>query len=164
MPAMTAPRELFIHELEDIYYVEQLLVKTLPKLASEAKDAELRKGFETHLTETKQQVENVKQVFKLIGEPAKAEPCPGMNGIKEEHDKFVKEEKPSPEVLDLFLTGAGARTEHYEIAAYSSLITGARALGEREAVTLLQANLKQEKDALRKMETAAKRLAKNGSS
>ncbi len=72
--------------------------------------------------------------------------------------------RASPEVLDLFLTGAGARTEHYEIAAYSSLITGARALGEREAVTLLQANLKQEKDALRKMETAAKRLAKNGSS
>src|SRR6476619_7509392 len=37
MPAMTEPRELFIYELEDIYYVEQLLVKTLPKLAGEAK-------------------------------------------------------------------------------------------------------------------------------
>ena len=164
MPTMTEPRELFVHELGDVYYVEQLLVKTLPKLAREAKDAELRKGFEDHLAETKQQVENVRQVFKLVGESPKAEPCPGMDGIKQEHDKFVKEEKPSPEVLDLFLTGAGARTEHYEIAAYSSLITGARALGEREAVALLQENLKQEKDALKKMETAAKRLAtQNGS-
>ena len=67
---------------------------------------------------------------------------------------------------DAFLTGAAARAEHYEIAAYTGLVNQARALGEREAVELLQQNLKQEKEALKKVETISKRLLKesNGSS
>ena len=66
-------------------------------------------------------------------------------------------------MLDAFLTGAAARTEHYEIAAYTGLVSQARALGEREAVALLQENLKQEKEALKKVETISKRLVKEAS-
>jgi ferritin-like metal-binding protein YciE len=67
---------------------------------------------------------------------------------------------------DAFLTGAAARAEHYEIAAYTGLVNKARALGEREAVDLLQENLRQEKEALKKVETISKRLLKasNGTS
>ena len=60
----------------------------------------------------------------------------------------------------MFLTGAGARAEHSEIAAYTGLITMARAMGESEAVVLLQENLKQEKAALDKLEKAATRLSR----
>jgi len=59
----------------------------------------------------------------------------------------------------MFLTGAGARAEHYEIAAYTGLITMADALGESEAVTLLRKNLKQEQAALEKVSTIAEQLA-----
>ena len=115
---MSDPRHLFLHELGDVLYAEKTLVKALPKLQEEASDAELASGFADHLEETRQHVKNLEQAFEALGEPAKAEKCPGIEGIKKEHDDFVANESPTPEVLDAFLTGAGARTEHYEIAAY----------------------------------------------
>ena len=158
MSKMSDPRELFLHELGDVLYAENVLVKALPKLAAEATDADLRQAFEAHLAETRQHVANVEQVFTVLGEKAKAEKCPAIDGIKAEHDEFMSENKPTSQVCDLFLTGAGARTEHYEIAAYTGLIAMADALGERDALTLLEQNLEQEKTALTKLDRAAKRL------
>ena len=158
---MSDPRDLFLHELGDVLYAEKTLVKALPKLQEEASDAELASGFADHLEETRQHVKNVEQAFEALGEPAKAEKCPGIEGIKKEHDDFVANESPTSEVLDAFLTGAGARTEHYEIAAYEGLVTMATAMGEDDVASLLNANLEQEKAALAKMQTIGKRLAKN---
>jgi ferritin-like metal-binding protein YciE len=159
---MSDPRERFLHELGDALYAEQTLVKTLPKLQEEAADEELAQGFGEHLEETRQHVKNLEQAFEALGEPAKAEKCPGIEGIKKEHDEFVSNESPSQEILDAFLTGAGARTEHYEIAAYEGLVTMAEATGEDEVVRLLTENLEQEKKALRKLQTIGKRLAEQG--
>ena len=159
---MTDPRELFLHELGDVLYAERTLVKALPKLQQEASDEELARGFGDHLEETRQHVKNVEQAFQALGEEAKAEKCPGIEGIKKEHDDFVANESPSQEVLDAFLTGAGARTEHYEIAAYEGLVTMADAMGEDDVATLLRANLDEEKAALQKMQTIGKRLAEIG--
>ena len=157
---MSDPRELLLHELGDILYAEKLLVKTLPKLQKEASDEELSTRFGRHTEETKQQVQNLEQAFKALGEKAKAEKCPGIEGIKAEHDEFVSQESPSPDVLNAFLTGAAARTEHYEIAAYEGAITMAKAMGETEVARLLDENLRQEKENLKRVNTIAKRLAK----
>jgi ferritin-like metal-binding protein YciE len=166
MSQMTSPKQLFVHELQDMYYAEKTLTRVLPKLAQEATDPELSKAFTSHLKETEKQVTNLEKVFKQIGTTAEAHPCPGIEGIKKEHDDFVSEHDATAPMLDAFLTGAAARTEHYEIAGYTGLVSKARALGEREAVELLQENLKQEKEALKKVETISKRLLKesNGSS
>ena len=159
---MSNPRELFLHELGDVLYAERTLVKALPKLQEEASDEELAQGFGDHLEETRQHVKNVEQAFQALGEEAKAEKCPGIEWIKKEHDDFVANESPSQEVLDAFLTGAGARTEHYEIAAYEGLVTMADAMGEDDVATLLRENLEEEKAALRKMQAIGKRLAEVG--
>ena len=159
---MSDPRDLFLHELGDVLYAEKTLVKALPELQEEASDEELASGFAEHLEETRQHVKNLEQAFDALGEPAKAEKCPGIEGIKKEHDDFVSNESPTPEVLDAFLTGAGARTEHYEIAAYEGLVTMATAMGENDVASLLTKNLEQEKVALRKMQAIGTRLAKNG--
>jgi ferritin-like metal-binding protein YciE len=159
MGEMTDPRDLFLHELGDVLYVERTLVKTLPKLQKEASDQELARGFRDHLAETKLHVANVENAFRALGEKPKTEKCPGIEGIKREHDDFVEEESPSAEVLDSFLTSAGARTEHYEIAAYEGLIATARVMGEREVASLLSENLAQEKEALKLMKAVGKRLA-----
>jgi ferritin-like metal-binding protein YciE len=166
MPQLTTPEELFVHELQDMYYAEQTLTKVLPKLANESTDRELSKAFTNHLAETKEQIENLEQVFANIGKPAKGERCPGIEGIKEEHESFMQENSPTPALLDMHLTGAAARAEHYEIAAYTGLIEKARALGERDSVKLLQENLRQEKEAAKKVESISKRMLKatNGSS
>jgi ferritin-like metal-binding protein YciE len=107
-------------------------------------------------------VKNVEHVFEQLGEEPKAEQCPGIDGIKKEHDDFVSKESPPQDVLDSFLTGAGSRTEHYEIAAYEGLVTMAEAMGETQVVELLTQNLEQEKAALEKLQTIGKRLAKEG--
>jgi len=168
MSQVKTPKQLFKHELQDMYYAEKALATTLPKLAQEATDAELSRAFTAHQKETEKHVSNLEKVFKQLGESAEAHPCPGIDGIKKEHDDFMKENEPSTAMRDAFLTGAAARTEHYEIAAYTGLVNQARALGEREAVELLQTNLRQEKEALKKVETISKRLLKesngNGSS
>jgi ferritin-like metal-binding protein YciE len=161
MAEMTEPRELFMHELGDILYAERVLVKALPKLEKEATDEELAESFREHQAETEQHVANLEKAFEELGEKVKAEKCPGIDGIKQEHDEFVKEQSPSPEVLDAFLTGAGARTEHYEIAAYEGLIASAEAMGEDKVAKLLSDNLGQEKDALQAMKKIGKRLARD---
>ena len=162
MTQVTSPEELFVHELQDMYYAEKTLTKVLPKLADEATDRELSHAFTSHLKETEKHVANLEKVFAEIGERPQAEPCSGIEGIKKEHDEFVSEQDDTgSKVLDVFLTGAAARTEHYEIAAYSGLVSKARALGERKSVELLQENLRQEKEALKKVESISKRILKD---
>jgi ferritin-like metal-binding protein YciE len=161
MAQMTTPQELFEHELQDIYYAERVISQMLPTLAREATSSQLSRAFEQHLKETRDQIENLEQVFSEIGKRAQGEQCPGIEGIKREHDVFMQEESPANKIRDMFLTGAAARTEHYEIAAYTGLVAKARALGETEAAKLLNENLKQEKDALKKVETIEKDLLKS---
>lgn len=159
MSEINTPRELFLHELGDILYVEeQLEQEVLPQLIGEAQNAELRKGLEKHLTETRSHVENVEQAFEKLGEEPKREECPGFDGLKEEHDQLAAE--TAPELIDLVVTGAVARTEHYEITAYESLMMMARALGERDVIELLEKNQKDDKETLRQTESIARELSK----
>ena len=117
-------------------------------------------GFRS-FEETRQHVKNIELAFEQLGEEPSAEQCPGIDGIKMEHDDFVSKESPSQDVLDSFLTGAGSRTEHYKIAAYEGLVTMAEAMGETDVVELLTQNLEQEKVALEKLQTIGKRLAQD---
>ena len=147
MSQITTPRELFLHELGDILYVEQRLTEeVLPKLIQEVQDAGFRKGLERHL----------EQIFDSMGEQSETEKCLGFEGLKKEHDEMTSDVSES--LIDIVDTGAAARTEHYEIAAYSGLIEMARALGESEAVGLLEENLKEEREALHEVENVAKKL------
>jgi ferritin-like metal-binding protein YciE len=159
MAELTTPRALFLHELGDILYVERKLAdETLPKLIEEVNDEEFTAGLEQHLKETRKHVANVEQVFELFGEEPHEEECIGFEGLKKEHEELSEQSAPS--LIDLVDAGAAARTENYEIAAYEGLRRMAKGLGEDEAVTLLDENLKQEKEALREVEKIATRLSK----
>ena len=158
MPEITTPRDLFVHELGDILYVERKLTEeTLPKLIDEVADEEFRSGLESHLEETRGHVANVERVFELLGEEPRAEKCIGFEGLKQEHDQLVEESSSS--LIDIVDVGAAARTENYEIAAYEGLRRMAKAMGQEEAVGLLDENLKQEKETLREVEKIATRLS-----
>jgi ferritin-like metal-binding protein YciE len=159
MPELKTQRDLFLHELGDILFVERTLAtEVLPALIDEVGDAELRSGLKRHLTQTRQHVKNVELAFKTLGEKPVAEKCPGFEGLKKEHDELTGEAVAS--LVDTIDTGAPTRTAHYEIAAYQGLASMARGLGEREVVPLLQANLADEKEALRGLEKIGRRLAK----
>jgi len=157
MADITTPRDLFLHELGDILYVEEKLTQeVLPKLIQEVQNAEFRKGLERHLEQTRGHVTNLEQIFDALGEQSETEKCLGFEGLKKEHDEMIGE--VSDDLIDIVDAGAAARTEHYEVAAYTGLIEMARALGETEAVGLLEENLKEEKEALREVESVTKTL------
>ena len=159
MAEITTPRALFLHELADIFYVERKLAdETLPKLIDEVRDEELAAGLKNHLQETRKHVKNLEQVFELLGEEPHEEECIGFEGLKKEHDELTSQTSTS--LIDLVNVGAAARTENYEIAAYEGLRRMAKGLEEDKAVALLDENLKQEKEALRKVEKIATRLSK----
>jgi len=159
MAELTTPRDLFLHELGDIMYVEQKLsTEVLPKLISEVTDDEFRDALEQHLEQTKRHLANVEKVFDELGESPQAEECIGFEGLKSEHDKLLSE--ASPDLVDSIDLGAAARTECYEIAAYEGLRRMAKAMGEDKAVDLLDRNLEEEKDALKMVEKIATRVSK----
>ena len=82
MAKLTTQEELFVHELQDMYYAEKTLTKVLPKLANESTDRELSKAFTHHLTETERQIENLEKVFENLGKPARASAAPASRGSR----------------------------------------------------------------------------------
>jgi ferritin-like metal-binding protein YciE len=111
--------DLFLHELQDVYYAEEQLVKALPKMAEKATDKRLKQGFLTHLDETKTHVQRLEQIFQMLGAKPKAVDCPAIDGIIEEADE-VAGEVADKSVLNAALINAAHAAEHYEIARYGS--------------------------------------------
>jgi ferritin-like metal-binding protein YciE len=143
MPVQSLP-DLLIHDLADLLFAERTILKALPKMTREVSSPDMRTRLEQHYAETQQQVANIELAFAVLGERAKAQRCPGILGIIEEHDEFKQDERPSKPILEAFDLGAGLRVEHYEIAAYRSALAVARNLGIQEVIDLLQRNLDQE--------------------
>ncbi|HVZ60567.1 MAG TPA: ferritin-like domain-containing protein [Terriglobales bacterium] len=142
--------EAFIDELRDSYDAEKQLIKALPKLAKAAASEELRAAFENHLEETRGQVERLEKVFASLDEKVRGKHCDGIAGIIEE-GKSIMEEEFEDETMDACLIAAGQRAEHYEIAAYGTLVAWAKAMGHTEAADLLQETLDEEKAADEKL-------------
>jgi ferritin-like metal-binding protein YciE len=146
--------DLFVHQLQDMYYAEKQLVKALPKMAQKATDPQLKQGFLTHLEETKTHVERLEEVFKIHGAKTKAIDCPAIDGIIEETDD-VAGEVADKAVLDAALINAAQAAEHYEIARYGSLIAWAKQLGRNDCASILQKTLDEEKTTDKKLTSLA---------
>src|SRR5271165_6287497 len=147
--------ELFVDELKDLFSSESQLIKALPKMVKAAKSPELKRAFETHLGETENQLDRVKQVFELAGEKAKGALCKGMQGIVAEGEEQIEKNTG-----DLGLIGAGERVEHYEIASYQGAISMARQLGLSKAEKLLTESLQEEENAAKLLSQLSKPMLK----
>jgi ferritin-like metal-binding protein YciE len=146
--------DAFLDELQDTYDAEKQLTKALPKLAKAATSPELRAAFEAHLEETREHVERLEQVFERLNEKVRGKHCDGIAGIIDE-GKSIMEEDFDEATMDACLIAAGQRAEHYEMAAYGTLVAWARGMGHKEAVKLLQKTLEEEKAADEKLTALA---------
>jgi ferritin-like metal-binding protein YciE len=147
--------DLFLHTLQDIYYAEHQIEKALPDMAAKASDRELKKGFQTHLKQTKGQIRRLDQVFKKLKEKPSGTKCPAIEGIIEEAND-VAGDVTDKVVLNAALIGAAQAVEHYEITRYGTLIAWAKALGRADVARLLNANLREEKATDKKLNELAK--------
>lgn len=136
--------DLFVHQLQDIYYAEHQITKALPKMIDKATDAQLKAGFEQHLRETEGQIRRLEQVFEMRGETPKAVTCPAIDGIIKEANE-VAGEVADKRVLDAALIAAAQAVEHYEIARYGTLVAWARQLGRSDCAAILDETLAEEK-------------------
>jgi ferritin-like metal-binding protein YciE len=152
------------HELSDLLSAENQIAKALGQVAKAADSDQVRQMAEQHREETQQQIDNLKQAFSVLGQKPEKMVCKGAQGIVEENNTTLKEEKPKGALKDVALLAGSLRIEHYEVAGYTSAIATAKALGRREVVQLLQANLKQEKDTAKKVEAAASEILKSAGS
>jgi ferritin-like metal-binding protein YciE len=154
--------DLFVHQLKDIYYAEKRIVGALPTMIEKTTSPELRQAFEKHLTETKNHVKRVEEVFQMHGVEAESVTCPAIDGIIKEADE-VAGEVADKKVLDAALIAAAQAVEHYEMARYGALIAWAKQLGRDDCASVLKQNLAEESAADKKLtdiaETRVNRIA-----
>jgi ferritin-like metal-binding protein YciE len=138
-------RDLYIHQIKDLYSAEKQITKALPKMMKAASSPELRSAFEDHLEVTQEQVARLEQILEALGENLRAPKCKGMEGLLEEGSELM-EEDADESVMDAGLIVGAQKVEHYEIAGYGSARTFAELLGETQAVRLLDKTLKEEEE------------------
>ena len=136
--------DLFLHQLQDVYYAENQITKALPKMIDKATDAGLKAGFQQHLSETEGQIARLERVFELLGEKPKAVTCPAIEGIIKEANE-VAGDIADKAVLDAALIASAQAVEHYEITRYGTLIAWAKQLGRADCAAVLAETLAEEK-------------------
>ncbi len=154
---MQTAHEFFIHELNEMLDAENQILEALQEQASESDRPELKKAFEQHRGQTEKQIERLEQCLEEIGEQPQTTQCAGIRGIIEEHQSF-KAEDPSEDILDIFNVGAATKVERYEITAYESMIRLAQLMKHQKSVRLLNQNLREEQQMLKKAEGFSKKL------
>jgi ferritin-like metal-binding protein YciE len=155
-PDLQTMKDLFLHSMQDIYYAEHQIEKALPDMVEKASDAELKKGFRTHLKQTKGQIKRLDQAFKKLKVTPEGTKCPAIDGIIDEA-KEIAGEIEDKMVLNAALIAAAQAVEHYEITRYGTLVAWAKLLGRNDVAKVLNMNLKEEKATDKKLNGIAKR-------
>lgn len=136
-------KDLYIHELKDLYSAENQIIKALPKMAKAATNPKLIDGFKKHLEETKEHATRLETILKSHDETTRGPKCKGMEGVVKEGAEMI-EEDATDEVRDAGLISAAQRVEHYEMAGYGTARTYANLLGDSKGAKLLQRTLDEE--------------------
>jgi ferritin-like metal-binding protein YciE len=144
-PAKCA-NDLMLTFTQDVYCAERQILKALPKMAKAARSQTLRDAFLHHREETQCQVERLQQAFEALIKHARGAMCEAMNGLIEECEKII-DEFPEGDVRDAGLGACARAVEHYEMARYGALIAWARAAGQKQVVSLMEAKLAEGKQA-----------------
>lgn len=138
--------DLLLSYMQDIYYAERQILKTLPKLAKATANEELKQALMHHREETQGQVERLQKAFESLGKRAHAQTCEAINGIIEEGDEIVEAFEQGA-VRDAGILASAQAVEHYEMARYGTIIAWATLMGQDEVARLMQETLREEKNA-----------------
>jgi ferritin-like metal-binding protein YciE len=147
--------DLFMHTLQDIYYAEHQITKALPKMIEKATDPQLRQAFQTHLSETENQIKRLDEVFQMQGQKPKGVTCEAIDGIIDEAESIIGN-VADKEVLDAAMLSSAQAVEHYEITRYGTLAAWAKDLGRGDCANLLHQTLDEERATDEKLTQLAK--------
>lgn len=148
--ALESLQDLYLEQLKDLHSAERQIIEALPKMIEQTSHPELRRGFEMHLEQTKEQLRRLEQIGQRAGQKLTGHKCKGMEGLLEEGEELL-EKRADSDVLDAALIAAAQRVEHYEMAGYGCARTYARLLGLEDDAKLLQQTLDEEGDTDHKL-------------
>jgi ferritin-like metal-binding protein YciE len=148
--ALESLQDLYLEQLKDLHSAERQIIEALPKMIEQTTHPELRRGFEMHLEQTKEQLRRLEQIGQRAGQKLTGHKCKGMEGLLEEGEELL-EKRADSDVLDAALIAAAQRVEHYEMAGYGCARTYARLLGLEDDAKLLQQTLDEEGDTDHKL-------------
>jgi ferritin-like metal-binding protein YciE len=155
MPTPGTLHDAFLDELRDTYDAELQVTKALPAMVKAATSPKLKAVFEAHLKETHGQVSRLEKAFANLDQEVQGKHCDGMAGILKE-GKAVLEEDFDTTTMDACLIASAQRVEHYEMAAYGTLVAWARSMAHPEVADLLEETLNEEKSADSKLSLLAR--------
>ena len=158
--SITTAQDLFLDELKDIYSAEKQAIRAYPRITKAAQSEALKQALQTHLEQTKKQIERLDRVFEVLEKRSGGKTCEAMKGLLEEAQESIEEIDPGP-VLDVAIIAAAQRIEHYEIAAYGTVATLAEAMGQEEIKNLLGETLDEEKQTDELLTTVSKQANAN---
>ncbi len=147
--------DLFLHGLQDIYYAENQIAKSLPTMIEKAHDADLKRASSFISARPRTRSSGWSRSSTPTARSRRATKCPAIDGILKEGDDLMGE-IGNDDVMNVGIIAAGQAVEHYEITRYGALIAWARELG-RKGIQLLTQNLNEEKATDLKLTKLAER-------
>jgi ferritin-like metal-binding protein YciE len=157
--SISTTKDLYLHELGDLYDAENRFLEAQQEMLPHATDSDLKSGIQKHIEETQGHIESLEKVFAALGAKPKRETCAAAEGIVAEGQKNLKETEV-PALLDILIGGTAARIEHYEIVSYRGLVAGAQQMGAEDIELLLKQNLQQEEATAQRIEANTPMLIK----
>ena len=151
-------RKMYVSEMQEQRSVEEQLVQALPKMSEMASDDGLSEAFQSHLRETRSQLDRLDEILTRHGAAPRAHQDRSMQTIIDEAGKWAAM-IDDPQARDAGLIASAQRVEHYEIAVYGTLATWAKQLGLDDDLKVLLDILKEEKAADDKLTGIAKQEA-----
>ncbi|MDF1738796.1 MAG: ferritin-like domain-containing protein [Verrucomicrobiales bacterium] len=145
--------DLYIHEIKDLHSAETQILAALPKLAARATCEDLKKAFESHIDETREQLNRLNTILGNRNERAGNDVCEATRGLIKEGESLIAD--MAGDVVDAGLIAAAQRIEHYEIAGYGTAKEYASVLDFDDDVKLLDETLEEEAGANDKLNKLA---------
>jgi ferritin-like metal-binding protein YciE len=152
-------RELFVHELCELYDAERRFLQGQVEMVHRATDNDLQRAIRNHIVQTRQHIGNLEQFFRELGQEPRRETNEVAQGLVSEAQEGIQEAQ-SDALRDCLINAAVIKVEHFEIGSYRSLITGARLMMGQSIVVddLLETNLRQEEETAQIAEQSAEEL------
>ena len=153
---LKSPTDLLHYQLRTALTMENDSLAALGELTKAARSADIKKLFRHHADETKEQIANLQQVFRLLELKESTAPSPSTKGISRQAASLL--ERSAPKLRDQVALSSALGNEHYEISAYQALIVPTSAMGLPDVVALLQANLDQEVHTSEELQTTLQKI------
>jgi ferritin-like metal-binding protein YciE len=155
--AIANVNELAVQALGEIYDAEHQFLEGQREMEQQATDQDLKSSIQQHISDTEQHIRNLEQVFEQLGQQPQRQTNEVAQGLVSQAQQNMQAAE-NESIRDCIIVASVIKVEHFEMASYRGLITGAQQMGQNEVVNLLSENMQQEEQTAQIAEQSAPEL------